>query len=305
MSNSSLVHIGIDVSKAHLDCALPQRCLQLPNSPQGFQKLLLLLPANVHVCMEATGGYERPLAEALHRSSIPLSVLNPGHVRHFALSRGILAKTDKIDAKVLADYGRSHNPKPSPPPSPCQRALAELNSLRDKLVDNQTQIINACEHLALPAAKSILKAELLHLRKQIQKIEKLCQKVLNADPALATRDQTLRAIPGIGPVTSCTLIALLPELGHVGRGTIAALAGLAPICDDSGPRRGQRHIRGGRTRVRRALYMATLSAIRSGGFLRPLYTRLRTKGKPVKVALIACARRLLIHINLHLKTAAA
>jgi transposase len=302
MSNSSVVHIGVDISKAHLDCDLLGRALRLPNSMQGFKMLLPLLPSNAHLCIEATGGYERPLVDTLHRSQVRCSVLNPRQVRDFARAKGTLAKTDAIDARVLSDYGRAMDPKPSTPPEPAQRQLAELNTLRDQFVAIQTQIINAGEHLTDPVAKRILKSQLLHLRKQIKKVEKACLDTLKSNPPLAKQDATLQAIQGIGAVTSITLIALLPELGSASRGQIAALAGLAPLNDDSGPRKGLRHIRGGRSRVRRALYMAALSAIRSKGALSSFYHRLRSAGKPPKVALIASARKLLLFINYQLKS---
>jgi len=302
MSNSSVVHIGVDISKAYLDCDLQGRALRLPNSMQGFKKLLPLLPPNAHLCIEATGGYERPLVETLHRSQIRYSVLNPRQVRDFARAKGILAKTDTIDARVLSDYGSAMDPKPSTLPEPAQRQLAELNTLRDQFVAIQTQLINAGEHLTDPVAKRIFKSQLLHLQKQIKKVEKACCDTLKAHPPLAARNATLQAIQGVSAVTSITLIALLPELGTASRGQIAALAGLAPLNDDSGPRKGHRHIRGGRSRVRRALYMATLSAIRSKGSLRSFYQRLRAAGKPPKVALIASARKLLLFINYQLKS---
>lgn len=302
MSNSSVVYIGVDISKAHLDCDLQGHALRQPNSTQGFKKLLPLLPPKAHLCIEATGGYERPLVETLHRSQIRCSVLNPRQVRDFARAKGILAKTDTIDARVLSAYGYAMDPKLSTPPEPAQRQLAELNTLRDQLVAIQTQVINAGEHLTDPVAKRILKSQLQHLQKQIKKIEKACCDTLKSNPNLAKRNATLQAIQGVGAVTSITLIALLPELGFASRGQIAALAGLAPLNNDSGPRTGQRHIRGGRSRVRRALYMATLSAIRSNGSLRSFYQRLRTAGKPPKVALIASARKLLLFINYQLKS---
>jgi transposase len=302
MSTPSVVHFGIDLSKAHLDCDLHGRILRLPNNPRGFQKLIALLPPYAHLCMEATGGYERPLADALHHARIRFSIINPRQVRDFAKAKGILAKTDAIDARLLSLYGQAMLPKPSSAPDPAQRQLAQINTLRDQFVAIQTQLINAAEHLEVPALKRLLQAQLRCLQKQIQKLQQLSGSLIKAHPILSVRNTVLNAIGGIGPVTSSTLIALLPELGSASRGQIAALAGLAPFNDDSGKRKGQRHIRGGRARVRRALYMATLSSIRCDGAQRAFYQRLIAAGKPPKVALIACARKLLLFINYKIKS---
>lgn len=303
MNNSSKVHVGIDISKAHLDCALPAGRRRFANTTRGHHALLKILPAQAHVLLEATGGYERALVLALHQAGLAVSVLNPRQVRDFARASGRLAKSDPIDADVLRDFGPAINPPPSAPPSAPTRQLAELCALRDQFVDLRVQLLQSAEHLSLREARTCVQSQLRSLDRQIAKLETHIRSLIATEPALAARHATLQAQPGIGATTAAVLLARLPELGQTSRRRISALAGLAPYNDDSGPRRGPRHIRGGRARVRRALYMATLSVIRSNTPLAAFYHRLRAAGKPAKVALIAVARKLLCHLNAQLKTA--
>jgi len=301
MSNSSQIQVGIDVSKPIIDCSILSQSHSLPNSPAGFRRLCALLPPNAHVVLEATGGYERKLVTHLQASSIPVSVVNPRQVRDFARAKGRLAKTDAIDARVLADYGKAMQPKPTAQADPTRQALNELVALRDQLVAIRTQLLNHNEHLKLSVARSALKASLSTLQRKIKALEAAIQKQIHSDPVISSHYSALTAHHGIGQLTAATLLAQLPELGAASRGQIAALAGLAPFNRDSGSLRGQRHIHGGRSRVRRALYMASLCAIRKGP-LKPFYLRLRSNGKPPKVALVATARKLLILLNTSLKS---
>ncbi|MGB8356174.1 MAG: IS110 family transposase [Chthoniobacteraceae bacterium] len=301
MSNSSPIQVGIDVSKPIIDCSILNQSHSLPNSPAGFRKLCSLLPADSHVVLEATGGYERKLVRHLQHCAIPVSVVNPRQVRDFARAKGRLAKTDSIDARVLADYGNAMQPKPTAAAHPARQALAELGALRDQLVAIRTQLLNHGEHLELAFAKSALKASLAVIGRKIKALENAMQKQISIDPAIQAQYSTLRAHFGVGERVASTLLAQLPELGNASRRQIAALAGLAPFNRDSGSSRGQRHIHGGRSRVRRALYMASVTAIRQGS-LRAFYLRLRSNGKPVKVALVATARKLLIQLNSSLKS---
>lgn len=301
MSTPTKIHLGIDVAKAHLDCALPGHIVRLPNNPAGLQKLRALLPKDPHLLVEATGGYERALVAWCHAQSLDVSVLNPARVRAFARAQGRLAKTDAIDATVLADYGRAMACPPTAPPDPVTQKLAELAALRAQFAGLRAQLLAAAEHYALAQTRRCLQAALRSLDRQIAVLEKALAQTLAADPSHAARSRTLQAQHGIGPVIAATLLALLPELGHASRRQIAALAGLAPCNHDSGPRQGHRHIRGGRPRVRRALYLAALSVIRSKTSpLAAFYRRLRAAGKPAKVALIATARKLLLHLNYQL-----
>jgi len=300
MHNSSPIQVGIDVSKPIIDCFIQNKTHSLPNSTAGFRRLCRLLPAGARVVLEATGGYERALAAYLHDAGITLSVVNPRRVRDFARAQGRLAKTDAIDARLLADYGGAMDPKPSAKPDPTRRSLSELCSLREQLLAIRTQLINHGEHLQEKITKRTMKASLATIECQIKALEVAIANKIKSDPLIHSQFTTLTSHYGIGKITAAILLAQLPELGSASRGQIAALAGLAPFNHDSGSLRGQRHIRGGRHKVRRALYLASVTVIRNGP-LKAFYLRLRSKGKPPKVALIATARKLLILLNSSLK----
>jgi transposase len=302
MTTSPKIHVGIDVCKLHCDAAWPGQRRRLPNDPSGYQALLAILPTTAHVFLEATGGYERGLVDALQRAGRPVSVLNPRQVRAFARAQGRLAKTDSLDATVLAEFGRTMDCPASPPVDPAIRQLTELCTARDQFVRLRAQLLQSAEHWSLPQTRRCLQAQLRALSTQIEKLEALLATTIAQQPALATREALLQTNCGVGPATTAVLLALLPELGHASRRQIAALAGLAPYNNDSGPRFGQRHVHGGRSRVRRALYLASLSVIRSKSPLAAFYHRLRRAGKPAKVALIATARKLLCLLNQQLKT---
>jgi transposase len=301
MTTTSTTYVGIDVSKLHLDCSIAHQSHRLPNSPAGFRRLDSLLSPGCHVVLEATGGYQRKLVNHLQEHDTIVSVVNPRQVRDFARAQGRLAKTDVIDARLLCDYGRAIEPQPTPKADPARVALSELTASRDHLLAVRTELINHAEHLQLALTKSAFKASLALIERKIKALEAAIQKQIHADPLLRKKHSTLIAHDGIGDITAATLLAQLPELGNASRGQIAALAGLAPFNHDSGAWRGQRHIHGGRPRVRRALYMASLSAIRKGP-LKAFYRRLRANGKAPKVALVAAARKLLIILNSSLKS---
>jgi transposase len=288
-----------------LDAGWPGQRRRLPNHPGGYQTLLAALPATAHVYLEATGGYERGLVDALQRAGRPVSVLNPRQVRAFARAQGRLAKTDGLDATVLAEFGRTMDSPATTPVDPSLRQLAELCTARDQFVRLRAQLLQSAEHWHLPQTRRCLQAQLRALGTQIEKLEALLATTIAQQPALAARQAILQSHCGIGSTTTAVLLALLPELGHASRRQIAALAGLAPYNNDSGPRLGQRHVYGGRSRVRRALYMAALSVIRSQSPLAAFYHRLRLAGKPAKVALIATARKLLCLLNHQLKLSSA
>jgi transposase len=300
---NNLPYVGVDVSKAHLDVATPLASQRYPNQPAAIAAWLKDLPLDYHLVVEATGGYERPLVQACHRSGRPISVLNPARVRHFARARGSLAKTDAIDAVVLREFGRALQPKALAESDPAQRQLAELLSARDQLVDLRTQLINGLEHAELSSVRTEFKSLVRALERRITKFEKALVTCIKACPLLALRYAFLRSQSGIGLITAATLLALLPELGSTNRNQIAALAGLAPYNRDSGLQSGPRFTGHGRPRLRRALYLASLSAVRSEGSpLAAFYQRLRLDGKPAKVALIASARKLICALNYSLKT---
>ena len=298
---NSLSYVGVDVSKAHLDVATDLTTQRQPNRPSAIAAWLKKLPPESHLIVEATGGYERPLVRACHRTGRPISVLNPTRVRHFARARGNLAKTDALDAVVLREFGRALQPKACPEIAPAQRELAELVSARDRLVDLRTQLLNALEHAEASLVRQCFQSQLKGLQRRIARLEKALAGTIASHSELARRFQILTAQPGIALLTAATLLALLPELGSANRNQIAALTGLAPYNRDSGQKSGPRFTGHGRPRLRRALYLATLSAIRSPGDLADFYRRLRAAGKPAKVALIATARKLLCFLNSSLK----
>jgi transposase len=299
---NNLSYVGVDVSKAHLDVASDCTLTRFPNQPTAITAWLRQLPAHCHLVVEATGGYERSLVQACHQAQCPISVLNPARVRSFARARGCLAKTDPIDAKVLRDFGHALQPKACTEADPAQRQLAQLVSARDHLVVLQTQLTNGLEHAELPLVRLCFKSQLRCLQRRIAQLEKALAKVIASCPSLTRRHDLLRAHSGVGLLTAASLLALLPELGAANRNQIASLAGLAPFNRDSGQKSGPRFTGHGRPRLRRALYLATLSAIRSNGFIADFYHRLRLTGKPAKLALIASARKLLLALNSSLKS---
>ena len=299
---NNLAYIGVDVSKAHLDVASDLAPQRHPNHPAAIAAWIHQLPPQAHLIVEATGGYERPLVRACHRAGRPISVLNPARVRSFARARGCLAKTDAIGASVLREFGRALQPEASPEAAPARQELAQLVSARDHLVVLKTQLVNGLEHAELPLVRQCFQSQLRCLERRIAQLEKALVASIESSTELTRRHDLLRAQPGIGLITAATLLALLPELGCANRNQIAALAGLAPFNRDSGQTSGLRFTAHGRPKLRRALYLATLSAIRSPGPIADFYRRLRLSGKPAKVALIASARKLLCFLNSSLKT---
>jgi transposase len=296
----SLVHAGLDIAKATLDLHLQGQSLSFAHDPPGCAALVARLRAvgaPVLVVCEATGGWERPVVAVLHAAQIALAILNPRQVRDFARGRGQRAKTDRIDARMLAEFGTTNQPEPTPAPSPAQAELAAWVTRREQIqamlsAETTRQIPGLPKAVAKELAASILR-----LQKQHAKVVARLAALLAATPELATKAARLCSIQGVGPGTAATLLGHLPELGARAGRTLAALAGLAPFNDDSGPRRGQRRIAGGRASVRCALYMAAFNAIRYNPVLKPFYQRLRAAGKPFKVALIATARKLLTTLN--------
>lgn len=297
----NLTYVGVDVAKAFLDFDAPGGLLRLPNVPVSIAAQLKKLPPGCHFVVEATGAYERPLVEACQHAGRPVSVVNPARVRRFGQARGQLAKTDAIDARLLSEFGRALAPAATPVVDPALAQLTQLLSARDQLVKARVQLTNALEHVTLPLVRRTLTTQIRQLQRHIDRLEKALPAWLGACPRLARRHDLLRAHHGIGLLTAATLLALLPELGLANRGQIAALAGLAPYNRDSGQSRGKRFTSGGRPRVRRALYLATLSAIRHPSPVSDCYRHLRAQGKPAKLALIAAARRLLCCLNFALK----
>ena len=298
--SAATVYVGIDIAKATLAVRFLDRNVERPNTPAGHTELcttLRELARPVQVICEATGGYERALVLALHAAGIALSVINPRQVRDYARARGLLSKTDKIDAAVLADYGERLRPVATPAPTSTQLALAALVTARQDLVELITAEKGRAEHLELPLLRRQHQARLRQLDKQRTALDQEITRRIKADAILATKSARLQQVDGVGPVLAMTVLALMPELGHLRDPQAAALAGVAPFARDSGPYKGQRHISGGRAPVRRVLYMAALSASCNNRILSAHYTHLIARGKLHKVALTAIMRKLIILLN--------
>ena len=298
--------VGIDVSKDSLDLAVRPsgEHWSIKHDPQEFpalvEKLTHLAPSRI--VLEATGGLETLVATHLAAAGLPVCIINPRQARDFAKATGQLAKTDLVDAHLLAHFGEALQPQLRELPSSEAQLFEALLTRRRQLVQMRTAEMNRLAtsgHLR-KIAKG-LEAHITWLNKQISKCDDELKTALQASPVWRTNDQLLRSVPGIGQVVSRTLLAELPELGRLSSKKIAALVGVAPFAYDSGGFHGKRHIRGGRTSVRSALYMATLSAIRSNYRIRAYYERLLATGKPKKVALTACMRKLLVILNAIIK----
>jgi transposase len=300
MSNPELF-VGIDVSKATLDVHVRPsgQASQHRNDPDGIAALIArLVPlAPAGVVLEATGGYEVPLACALAAAGLSVAVVNPRQARDFAKATGRLAKNDKIDAAALAHFAQAIRPEPRPLPDAQARSLDALLARRRQLLDMLTMERNRLGTCADAAVRADLEGHVAYLLERLAGCEKELDFAVKASPAWREKEDLLRSIRGIGPVASRTLLAALPELGRITNKQAAALAGLAPFDDDSGSRRGSRHIRGGRADVRAALYMAALSAAKHNPPLRAFRERLRACGKKAKVILVAVARKLVVLAN--------
>lgn len=294
------VYVGIDVSKAVLDVAVGQSgdFWSVKNKAIGVQTLVERLEALAPalIVLESTGGYELRAASALYMAGLRVAVVNPGRVREFAKSIGQLAKTDKLDARLLACFAARVKPAPSRLPDEKEQHLIGLVRRRRQLVDMRTAETNRLD-TTHPSMQSQLRAHLQWLRDEIEALNQEIHDFINQNPLWSLKDEILRSAPGCGPVLSRTLLADVPELGHLNRGQIAALIGVAPFNNDSGPNRGKRTIRGGRTKVRGVLYMATLSAIRNNPVIAAFYRRLLDNGKLKMVAIVACMRKLLVILN--------
>lgn len=290
--------IGIDVAKDTLAvCGVPAHALlALPNTQAGYEALLAHLHGQDvgNVLLEATGGYERPLMHALATAGIPVTRINPRRARAFAVALGKTAKTDSIDAALLARMAELVC-APSPVPDPDREALRELVQRRQQVIQQRDDERRRLHQARLPDVRDDLIAHIAYLRLRIRQIDKrivLAQRRVDQDVCAR-----LVAIDGIGVVTAASLMAYLPELGALDRREIAALVGLAPYNVDSGKHQGKRRIGGGRAAIRRVLYMATWSVIRKQADFKARYARLRQRGKCAKVAVVACMRVLLTRIN--------
>jgi transposase len=293
--------VGIDVSKARLDIHLRPggEAFAVPRDGKGLAELVGRLEAlSVElIVLEATGGFETVVAAALAAAGLPLAVVNPRQVRDFARASGRLAKTDALDAAAIAHFAEAIRPEPRPVPSQEAQALGELVARRRQIVETMVAERNRRRHLTQPRLLKGVDRVLALLQAQLSEIEGDIDGAIRQSPAWRDREDLLRTVPGIGPATARTLIAELPELGALDRRRIASLVGLAPMNRDSGTLRGRRTIAGGRATVRAALFMSIMVAIRHKLPLKATYERLRQAGKPPKVAIVACMRKLLTIAN--------
>ena len=295
------VYAGIDVCKAWLDVYLHPigRSFRVPNSKEGCARLALELTSAAAglVVMEATGKLHRLAHRELSAAGFAVAIVNPYRSRKLADALGQLAKTDKIDARVLAFYGAAIGPEVTPVPAKSLAELQELVLARQAAKAQETALKNQAAAAASPVLKRLLKAQLKAQARLIAGLEAAIAALLARDAGLGRRCELLASIKGIGPVVAATLAACLPELGMLGGGQIAALAGVAPMNCDSGDMRGQRRIKGGRAHVRSALYMAAVAASRCNPDLKAFYGRLRNAGKAAKLALTAVMRKLVLLAN--------
>jgi transposase len=293
--------VGIDVAKDRLDVHLrpADETFALGRDSAGLDALVerLVARAPALVVLEATGGFEITVAGTLAAAGLPLVVVNPRQIRDFARATGRLAKTDRLDAAAIARFAEAVRPAPRPVPDAAAQALGELVARRRQLVEMITSEGQRRRQARTPRLARRLAAHLSWLQQELAALETDLDDAVRATPAWRAAEDLLASVPGIGKTSARTLIAELPELGRLDRRKIAALVGVAPINRDSGTFRGRRMILGGRARVRTALYMPTLTAIRHNPDLHAFYQRLVGRGRPAKVAITACMRKLLTILN--------
>jgi transposase len=292
---------GVDVASQKLDlgCCEIDDVETFENSPEGVAQLVRRVAAApvALVVVEATGGYETALVVRLHEAGLPVVVINPRQLRAFATAVGQLAKTDQIDARMIARFGRDVRPEIRPIPAEKQRLLADLSARRQQLLELRTAETNRRKQAARRELQDSIDAVLKVLDEQLADIDRQAAELLQMDPAWQQLDRLLQSVKGVGPATSLALVADLPELGRLDHKQIARLVGVAPLNRDSGTHRGRRRVVGGRAAVRSALYMAVFNGLRCNPQIRAFYDRLRHAGKPFKVAVTACMRKLLTILN--------
>jgi transposase len=300
MKTENLV-VGIDVSKKYLDIALGSKDPEPAHVKYNEEQVDVLVKQMLEVqpeliVLEPTGGLERPLLTALLGAGLPVACVQPKRIRYFAKSIGVLAKSDRLDARVLARFGESVQPAPTQLPTEQEQRLAALLTRRSQLIKMRTA---ERSHLAtaVEEIQPMIETSLAWLEDQIEQIEQQIDDLLDSSTRMKQQRDILESVPGVGKITVATLLGSLPELGRLNRKQIAALVGVAPFNEDSGSRKGRRKIYGGRAKVRQVLYMATLAAIRSNPVLKRFYQRLIEAGKLRKVAVVAAMRKLLTILN--------
>jgi transposase len=298
-ANADPHYVGLDISKDQLDYCLSETdegfLANTSEARAGFIKQLRLLGSARVVC-EASGGYEKIVVAELLEAGIEVCVVQPGRVRAFAYAEGLLAKTDRIDARLLRRYGQKVQLRLAEPIAAVLATLRELLEHRRQLTTQLSELEGRLP-LAGPTRAKLLGRQRAFLRKQIERVEKMIDQHIDRDPDLRHKSERLQQIKGVGPILASTLLAYVPELGEIESLQLSALIGVAPHPKDSGKTRAPRHIRGGRAQVRRVLYMAALAAARSNPILAVFYQRLLANGKPAKVCLVAVMRKLVCLMN--------
>ena len=292
--------VGVDVSKDNLDVAIwtSNEYKRFQNDPTGIRELIdwLKILQPELIVLEATGGLELPFVAELALEKMPVAVVNPRRIREFARSIGQLAKTDKLDARVIAHFGAATHPEARKLPTNDEEKLTALITRRRQIIEMLTAEKNRL-HSARFSMKERIETHLFWLESELQDLDNEITKFIHQSPIWKEKDKLLRSVPGVGPVTSATILAMLPELGTLNRKKIAALVGVAPVNKDSGRRQKKRRVYGGRANVRSVLYMAALSASKHNPRIKAFYDHLIQMGKEKKVALTACMRKLLVILN--------
>jgi transposase len=292
--------LGIDISKEWIDARLlpGEQSWKISTLPDQLQLWIDHIPSKISLAvMEASGGLEMPIAVALSHAGIPVAIVNPQQIRAFATALGKHAKTDALDAYVIARFGELIKPTPRPLPSETRALLDELVTRRRQLMETSVAEQNRLSTMRSTQARKSIETHLLWLKSQVKEIEKQLAELIKESPMWIADAKLLISVPGVGPTTSFIMLAALPELGRLSHREISSLVGLAPVPRESGKWRGTRFIRGGRSDVRSAIYMCILSAIRFNPIIKAFYIRLLAAGKNKKVAMVACMHKLLIILN--------
>jgi transposase len=302
MAQNDLVVVGIDVAKDKVDACIRSLSLRQtwPSTAEGRRKLIAWLRKHQvgKAVMEASGGYERAWAKVLRPAGIEVRIVDPKRVRNFARSAGRLAKNDAIDAEMIGWFAETFTEAPSQAHDAAREQLVAIVNARQALLEIQTKLQNRCEHAAPEPVQKTHARLLKTIALEVARLEAAIAAQIKATPALEQLAEILESVPGIGRITSAGLIAAMPELGQVNNKVAAALLGAAPYDDDSGRRQGERHIKGGRRKIRNLFYMACLgAATRHNPVLKAFYRRLIANGKKPKVALVACMRKLIVILN--------
>lgn len=302
---SEQVTVGIDVCKAHLDIhILPANIVQrVANTKKGHKQLLRTLDdfSVTMIVIEATAKYHRSVHRALHDAGLPVAIVNPLRTRLFADGIGMLAKTDQVDARMLAIYAGMVTPATTPPMPETLENLREIVRARQAAMKHKIALQNELEGITLKAVKAQIQSQITVTKAAIEKLEAMAIELAHAEPAFARRLEILNSIPGIGKITAVGLVANMPELGSLNEKQVAMLAGLAPVARDSGLRNAPRHIHGGRAAARTGIYMAALSAARFNPDLKTFHDRLLADGKLPMVAITAVMRKLIVLANVLIK----